>query len=81
MIFNKTNSIWSLLKVPFKYSPLLSAITAVQKLIDALIPSISVLTTAYFINAATAIFMGNRSYSYIYAVIIYCSFARFSAFI
>ena len=71
MIFNKTNSIWSLLKVPFKYSPLLSAITAVQKLIDALIPSISVLTTAYFINAATAIFMGNRSYSYIYMPLLF----------
>lgn len=71
MIFNKTNSIWSLVKVPFKYSPLLSVITAIQKLIDAIIPAINVLVIASFINTATAIFSGTLSYYCIYKPLLF----------
>lgn len=71
MIFNENNSIWSLLKVPFRYAPLLSAITVMQRLIDAIIPAINVLVIAYFINTATDIFLGTLSYSHIYKPLLF----------
>ena len=74
MIFNKKNSIWSLLKVHFRYAPLLSAITVMQRLIDAIIPAINVLIIAHFINTATNIFSGTLPYSSIYKPLLFIIF-------
>ncbi len=71
MIFNKKNSIWSLLKVPFLYAPLLSVITMVQKLAEALLPAVSVLAVSGFINTAVDIFSGKLPQHFIYRPLLY----------
>lgn len=70
MIFNKKNSLWSLFVIPFEYAPLLAVITAVQKIIDAIIPAINVLVIAHFINTATSIFEGESSFDSVYLPLI-----------
>lgn len=71
MIFNKKNSLWSLFVIPFKYAPLLAVITAIQKIIDAMIPAINVLVIAHFIDTATGIFEGKHSFDSIYLPLLF----------
>lgn len=71
MIFNKKNTIWSLLKVPFRYSPFLALLIVMQKIVDAIIPTFNVLIVARFINTAIDIFAGKKSYSQIYLPLLF----------
>lgn len=71
MIFERNNSIWSLMKIPFKYSPLLAVITAIQGIVEAIIPAINVIAVAEFVNTAANIFAGKADKSAIYLPLAY----------
>ena len=66
MLFNKKNTLWSLLLIPFKIFPMMTLVTIVQKTVDAILPTVNVLIVAYFINTATDIFYENTSSQHIY---------------
>lgn len=65
-IQKKDYKLGDFLAVPLKVTPLFTVIVVLNKIISALVPSLTVLVTADFINTALAIFNGNVPHDNIY---------------
>lgn len=67
----KTYNLWSLLIIPFKSSPISSAIVVILTIIGAIIPSLQIIATATFIDAALAVARKSESITTIYAPLLW----------
>ncbi|MHC1695225.1 MAG: ABC transporter ATP-binding protein [Eubacteriales bacterium] len=65
-IQDKKYTLTDFIKIPFASSPVLTVIRIIDKIIYALVPSLTVLVSADFINTALAIFNGEKQRADIY---------------
>lgn len=63
---NKTYTIWDYIRIPLVVCPSYTLIKAINKIINALVPSFQVLVTAKFIDTALIIFKDNTQYTKIW---------------
>jgi len=70
-INNKKYTLYDFIIIPFKSSPVLTAVRITDKIIYALIPSFTALVTAGFVNTALEIFEGNQDRQDIYPYLLF----------
>ena len=70
-IHNKKYNFFDFIKIPFRSSPVLSAVRITDKIIYALLPSFTALVTAGFVNTALEIFAGKQERQDIYIYLLF----------
>lgn len=61
---------WDIIKIPFRYAPLYSALIAAEKILSGLVPTLQVIVTAKFLDTAIAVVSGDMNYSEIFLPLI-----------
>lgn len=67
---DKGKYIFGIIKIPFKYAPANSFMLAVQKVLEAVIPTLKILVTAKFLDTAISIFNGKENINKIFMPLI-----------
>lgn len=67
---NKKYTLFSLINIPFKISPGCTLVIIINRIIKALLPSFTVLVTAYFVDTALSIYQNQASYNRIITPLI-----------
>lgn len=66
IIKNKTYTLLDIIKIPFKCAPIYSLLIALQKILDGILPTLQLLTTAKFIDTAVSVVSGSEALNKIF---------------